>query len=228
MKKQIISGLLAACMAVSCLAVPTNNLMSGVISSDVVASADDDGEYTSGDYKYTVSNNKATITKYIGRETKLTIPSELGKYTVTGIGYGAFDCYSSLVKVTIPDTITNIGFAAFRDCENLKSITIPDSVTTIGKEAFVCCNNLKSVKIPASVTNIGACPFGSCRDLQKITVDSNNKYYSSLNGVLYNKAQTKLICCPGAKTSLTLPDTVTTIEEAAITVLREVNLRHLP
>ena len=43
-------------------------------SADVEAS----GDYISGDYQYTVSDGKATITNYTGSASSLTIPSSLG------------------------------------------------------------------------------------------------------------------------------------------------------
>ncbi|MCD7741996.1 MAG: fibronectin type III domain-containing protein [Ruminococcus sp.] len=134
MRKQIISGLLAACMAVSCLAVPASKLSDKLITSDVVASAAT--EYTSGDYTYTVSNGKATIVRYNGSATNLTIPSKLGGYKVTKIGDCAFENNMTLKKVTIPNTVTSIGSGAFLGCYSLKQINIPKSVKSIGKYAM--------------------------------------------------------------------------------------------
>ncbi len=147
-------------MALSCLVVPTCNLTNGVISSSLVASADDDTEYTSGDYKYTVSNKKATITGYTGNASKLTIPSKLGGYKVTEIGFGAFCLCTSLKKVVISDSVKTIDVCAFDGCSSLTSLTISDSVKSIKEYAFLRCTSLKSVTIPESVTKIGESAFG--------------------------------------------------------------------
>lgn len=45
--------------------------------------------YTEGDYTYTVADGVATITKYTGSATTLTIPETLGGYEVQGIGSSA-------------------------------------------------------------------------------------------------------------------------------------------
>lgn len=53
------------------------------------------------------------------------------------------------------------------------------------------------------------------RNLKTITVDENNPYYSSLDGVLYNKSKTTLIRCPSQMEHIDIPDTVKVIQHAA-------------
>ena len=54
----------------------------------------------------------------------------------TGIADCAFENFSSLKGMTIPDSVGSIGEYAFSGCTSLKSITVPDSVTSIGMRAF--------------------------------------------------------------------------------------------
>lgn len=120
---------------------------------------------------------------------------------------------------TVPKTVKKIRTDAFKGCsEKLKSVTISEGVTTIEKRAFYTCFGLTSVKIPSSVTSIGTTPFVSCRALKKITVDKNNKSYSSdSNGVLFNKKKTTLIVYPegNTATAYTVPNSVKTIKDSA-------------
>ena len=132
-------------------------------------------------------------------------------YTVTSIGDCAFYYCSSLESVTIPNSVTSIGNYAFFRCSSLESVTIPNSVTSIGYEAFYDCSSLESVTIPNSVTSIGDCAFSGCSKLKNIDVYPENANYSSIDGILYNKDVTKLICCPGAKISVAIPNSVTSI-----------------
>lgn len=70
-----------------------------------------------------------------------------------------------------------------------------------------------TVAIPASVTNIGNNAFANCLGLAQITVDKGNQYYSSQDGVLFNKSVDKLLCFPSGKAgAYTIPSTVTSIE----------------
>ena len=138
--------------------------------------------------------------------TSVTIPS-----SVTSIGgYAFYDC-SALTSVTIPSSVTSIGERAFVGCSSLTSVTIPLSVTSIGDRAFVGCSSLTSVTIPSSVTSIGSYAFYYCSSLTSINVDSANRYYCSIDGVLYNKDATELVCCPGGAKSMTIPSSVTRI-----------------
>lgn len=94
----------------------------------------------------------------------------------------------------------------FEECENLTTVTFAGSIISIGEWAFAD-TALKSVIIPASVTDIGEYAFDGCTKLTEINVDELNRYYSSIDGVLFNAAKTTLIQYPAGKTdsSYTIP-----------------------
>ena len=91
--------------------------------------ASEEFEYNS--YKYTISNEKITITGYIGSESILTIPNIINNYTVDKIGNGAFTRCTGITSVTIPDSVTEIGSEAFYGCTGLTSVTLPSQLKTI-------------------------------------------------------------------------------------------------
>ena len=126
--------------------------------------------------------------------TSITIPN-----SVTEIGSWAFNGCTSLTSITIPDGVTNIGMSAFDWCRDLESITIPNSVTSIGESAFRYCTNLKGITIPSGVTSIGNGAFENCTNLTEIKVSTKNAKYVSVNGVLYNKNKTTIMCYPAGK-----------------------------
>ncbi len=95
----------------------------------------------------------------------------------------------------------------------MTSITIADGVTSIGVQAFIENSSLATISIPRSITNIGNLAFNDCPSLVGITVDEQNPWFSSLNGVLFDKPQTALIQYPtgSAVGNYSIPSTVTNI-----------------
>ena len=91
-------------------------------------------------------------------------------YRVKYIGNNAFAGWSSLKKITIPQSIISIGISAFSGCYNLQTFTIPNSVNSIGSWAFENCSKLQSITIPAFVETIDRGAFSGCTNLMTITV----------------------------------------------------------
>ena len=134
-----------------------------------------------------------------------------------GINYvsGNLVIPSTITRNGTTYSVTSIGEYAFKNCSGLTSVTIPNSVTSIGDRAFIACSGLMSVIIPNSITSIGENAFIGCDGLTSINVAWGNTHYSSIDGVLYNHVQDTLIRCPGTKTSVTIPNSVTSIGEGA-------------
>ena len=124
-------------------------------------------------------------------------------------------CPRGKTSVEIPNSVTEIGYRAFYGCTGLTSIEISNNVTTIGERAFSGCTGLTSIEIPNSVTEIGNYAFSGCTGLTSIDVDKDNPVYASVDGVLYNKNITNLICWPAGKPFVEIPNSVTKIEDYA-------------
>jgi hypothetical protein len=112
--------------------------------------------------------------------------------------------------------VTNIGVQAFYSCGSLTSVSIGTNVTGIGANAFNYCTSLRDITIPGSVANIGSGAFAGCQSSTAITVDQQNLFYSSTNGILFDKLQTTLIQAPGGIVgSPAIPGSVTSIGTGA-------------
>lgn len=118
-------------------------------------------------------------------------------------------------SLLIPDGVLNIYDSAFINCSGVDSVRLPDSLKTIGSSAFLN-SGLTAITIPKNVKSIGDSAFVGCYTMDRIDVVQSNPYYSSVDGVLFNKEKTKLIQCPGNKAgSYSVPDGVKTIAEYA-------------
>ena len=117
----------------------------------------------------------------------------------------------------IPKEVTSIERSAFNGADNLTAVTIPAGVTEIGTEAFANCSRLTSITIPATVKTIGANAFGYCQELAEIKVEAANTAYTSVDGVLFDKAKKTLITYPRGRktTTYVIPSGVTNIESYA-------------
>ncbi len=84
-------------------------------------------------------------------------------------------------------------------------------VTSFDESAFAFCA-ITSITLPNSIQNFNAQISGS-KTLKEIIVSDDNPYFSTVNGVLYNKEMTEILRFPIAKQeeSFVLPSTVLTI-----------------
>ena len=74
---------------------------------------------------------------------------------------------------------------------------LPEGLTSIGENAFAGCA-LKTVSIPDSLTHMGANPFKQRKNLTTIAVSPEHPVFATIDGVLFNKTEKKLICYPAA------------------------------
>ena len=125
------------------------------------------------EYEYNVYDTYIEITKYIGNDTDVTIPSTIDNLPVLVIGEKAFYQLKNLTSITIPDSVISIDNRAFSYCKSLTNIDIGNSVKTIGDSTFSSCSSLISVKISDSVTTIGAMAFEDCTNLTNVTIGNN-------------------------------------------------------
>ncbi len=151
--------------------------------------------------------------------TSINIPA-----SVTNIGLNAFGGCNALINVDPANPNYSSVDGVLFDKNQINIIhcpvsktgnyTIPSSVTSIIKFAFESCEKLSGITIPMTVTSVEELAFTTCS--ASINVDVNNPNFSGIDGVLFNKEQTKLIHCPTSKTgSYIIPSSVVSIERYA-------------
>ena len=144
--------------------------------------------------------------------------------SITKISDYAFEL-SSIKTVVLPKTLTSIEKGAFMS-SGITSIALPKGLKTIGEDAFTDSCIKTSVSIPASVTKIEDGAFSNT-EIKSFVVDSKNKYYSSLDGVLFNKSKNTLIQypCGNGNTYYAVPKTVKTIGDRSFAGARIKNVQ---
>jgi hypothetical protein len=159
-------------------------------------------------FTYTTNNDVITITGYTGPGGALTIPSSINFLPVADIGGFAFAFQDSVTSVTIPDSVTSIENAAFDYCTGLKNVAIGSGVTNIGGSPIIIID----VSSGVAHTNLSSVFYG-CTALTAISVNGQNLFYSSTNGVLFNQDKTLLIEYPSGLSSgnYSIPNSVINI-----------------
>ncbi|MCL2174563.1 MAG: leucine-rich repeat domain-containing protein, partial [Treponema sp.] len=158
--------------------------------------------------------------------TSFNIPN-----SVATIGDRAFLECSNLTSINIPGSVKTIGDEAFSACTSLRTVTFNEGLVSIGERAFYNCTAVENINIPASVTRIGTGAFAAhdsenwyymggifsgSSSLASITADQRSQIFSSVDGVLFNKAVTELLHFPQGKGgAYSIPNTVTRIEDFA-------------
>lgn len=118
--------------------------------------------------------------------------------------------YSDLVETVIDLEIN----------EKTNEVVIPSSVE--GKNIVSLYNItsdypqfVSSVVIPSTVEKTSGSVFCNLSNLNNIIVDKKNPLYSSSHGVLYSKDFSELVCCPQARKTFKVPDSVKKINLGA-------------
>jgi hypothetical protein len=176
--------------------------------------------------------------------TSITIPSSVTSIDSTafeqsGLTTATFPTSSSFVALGLTSTgstqsffgksgvtVTTLDTKIFSGSGSLTNATaqlnnatsvIIYGYSSIGANAFQDASGVTSITIPSSVNSIGESAFQGMSNLPEITVDSTNNYYSSDNGILFNKLKTIIIQYPlgNTRTRFTIPSSVTRIGASA-------------
>ena len=229
--KRLISLLVAVCMMITMLPLSAVTAFAANTSTEYETTVD------GYKYAYTVNDDNATITKFLGPDasTKSTgsydieIPEKLGIYTVTAINRYAFDSCDHLRKVTIPQSVTFIGDHAFHSCRFLESVTINNAATSIWDYAFAGCNKLTTLSLGEKIKTISNFAFEDCSILDNVTIPDSVTFIGrcafvrcpslatlKLGKNIQTIGQGAFNGC-SALTNVTIPEKVTTIESDTFT-----------
>ena len=131
------------------------------------------------DFIYSVYDDEAVITGYIGSDTNITIPDTLDGYPVTMIGAEAFKG-KNLQYLDISDNVELIGEGVFADNPNMLGVILSLKLKAI--PARMCENDysLQFVVIFGNVKSIGDEAFKNCYSLAEISYYETAERWNSL------------------------------------------------
>ena len=196
------------------------------------------GDYTAqfilvedGPFAEPIPKKTVTITKYTGTESTVILPSTISGWPVTKIGEAALKDHTTITSVTIPASVTEIGSNAFAGCTNLTSVNyegdwsnltiqsgnpaVEDAAKDAANEQLfdfefilnntaVIVNNYKCKGTAADVT------IPSCYKGKPVTAINNAAFPNS------------------SVTSVTIPDSITSIPDAAFYNCGNLETIHIP
>lgn len=155
-----------------------------------------------------------TITKYTGKESTVILPSTINSWPVTKIGEDAFQDNTTITSVTIPASVTEIGSNAFAGCTNLTSVNYAGdwSKLTIqsGNPAVEDAANAQLFEFEFTPDNTAVIVTNyKCKGTAAdVTIPSRyqGKPVTAINNAAFPNS---------AVTSVTIPDSITSIPDAA-------------
>ena len=130
----------------------------------------DVGSYAEGsdaDFTWEATEGGVMITEYIGTNTSVAVPAQLGGQDVVAIGDAAF-AGKEVVGVSLPDTVVTIGEEAFYYCLALVEVRFGAGVRTVGLDAFHGCVALSDVYLNEGLQEIGERAFCMCGMVKSI------------------------------------------------------------
>ena len=130
----------------------------------------------------------------------LALQNETFEYTETenGIQFSKFSNTGYLYELDI-DYVAEIEYIPGNNDPATNFKVVKDEskpITSVRQFTLNCDDKITTIRIGADVLDIDGKAFYSCWALQNIEVDENNPNYCDVDGVLYNKDKTEILCYP--------------------------------
>ena len=134
-------------------------------------------------------------------------------FSYDGLEIMQYPSEKSQYEYVIPDGTEIIGRRAFNRSYSLREIVLSDDVKSIRNSAFNYCKNLEIIFIPRNVKSIGNYVFYKCKKLKAINVAKDNKYFKSVDDVLFSYNTQEIIAYPCNKEGelYRIPESVSSI-----------------
>lgn len=153
------------------------------------------------------------------RFEKITLPRSLEKMENNPFsGCSKLELINNSNAYFIKDDVIYNGFktSVVGTLNKIRSerLVLLEGIKTINRNSFWNCKGIKTIVFPESLVDIGYNPFVGCSNIH---FESNTPYYKVVDGILFNKDMSKIVCYPSWKAvgHIKLPDSVITLERGA-------------
>lgn len=168
------------------------------------------------------------------------------------VGKYFFENCKQMISIKLPSNAVKIEGGAFSGCKSLKKLDIPASCVEVESMIVSSCDNLEEVNLSDAVQKFPGLAVYSSKNLMRINVSEGNQYFKSVDGVLFSKDGKTIVRYPMGKddesytipegviivgkeafdyakiTSITIPNTVTTIESSAFENCKNIQILEIP
>ncbi|MFI3255742.1 MAG: leucine-rich repeat protein [Eubacteriales bacterium] len=170
---------------------------------------DYDIQYDYADYqKKEGKRDYAVVFKYMGNETKVTVPSEIEGFPVISMS-DSFTSREEMEEIILPEQLERISYGCFRDCKKITKITLPETLISIGTEAFSGCTSLEEILCPETPEWLDNISLGN-RDLGQNIFENCPKLCDVKGFVLLHSL---LAGYDGRNTEISIPKGVTKLAD---------------
>lgn len=175
------------------------------------------------------------------KEVQFSVEAEESKQKSENLAEGYIFSKDNTIKyknekvATIQDVSLFATFHYDTIFDKVEKVIIAEGVTTLPASTFYYFPNVKVISLPKSLNDVGTAfyfiDFDSMvsalyagekfpyylSNLEEVKVHPQNSYYTDMNGILYNRGITSLICYPSNKLGKTyvMPESLTYIETSA-------------
>ena len=122
------------------------------------------------------------------------------------LGAYAFEYLESMQTVVLPGSLTSVGSQVFYKCKNVKTIIVEEGITDLPSFIFpfsTSSHQIETIYLPSTMRTISEISaYNVLTWCKNIEVSDENPYFASVDGVLFDKAITRLIKYPDQHTGV--------------------------
>ena len=172
--------------------------------------------YKTDDILYTyalLEDKNCVLLKCKTNKSKLAVPNSFDGHIISAIASSAFYKLNALEELVLPKYAACIGRRAIFSCKSLKKLVLPQEIDMFSSSWIKDASSIEDLVLPRRLKFFPAGVFNSCRprfldfgadvafiapdafvnsSLEKISVDPNNKIFSTDGHALYSKDESIL------------------------------------